>query len=232
MDWRLEVARRIEQHYDSPRVAVVAVAGSVGAGVADRWSDLELDCYWWEPPTDADRRGPIDRLGAELDGIWDYDRDDEEWSEDYRVDQLPVTISNFTVATVDALLAAVLDRADTDPVKHIRLAAIQRCRVLRGEALVSAWRQRAAEFPDDLVAALVAQTLSPDVLRGWSARDALVERGDTVAIHGLLAGIELAVFNAVLALNRIYRPHRIAKWQRHLASELRQVSRTNCHRRR
>jgi hypothetical protein len=28
------------------RLAVLAVAGSVGSGLADRFSDLELDCYW------------------------------------------------------------------------------------------------------------------------------------------------------------------------------------------
>ena len=57
-------------------------------------------------------------------------RDEEEWSEDYTLGALDVTISSFTVATMERWLDAVTLRADTDPVKHMRLAAIQRCRPL------------------------------------------------------------------------------------------------------
>lgn len=44
------------------KLAALAVAGSVGAGLADRFSDLELDCYWPSPP--GDRTGPISGLGG------------------------------------------------------------------------------------------------------------------------------------------------------------------------
>src|SRR5882757_8756076 len=94
--WRMDVARRIADAYGvNDRPAAVTAAGSVGAGIADRWSDLELDCYWWQPPVDADRRAPIEHLGATLEAFWDYDPDDQEWSEDYRLGSLGVTVSNF-----------------------------------------------------------------------------------------------------------------------------------------
>jgi hypothetical protein len=85
----------------APNLAVAAVAGSVGAGLADRWSDLELDCYWREPPSDEDRRRPSRVLGVDLEGFWDYDEEEEEWSEVYQLGPLGVTISNFTVTTVE-----------------------------------------------------------------------------------------------------------------------------------
>lgn len=50
-------------------------------------------------------------------------------------------------------LDAVTLRADTDPVKHMRLAAIQRCRPLVGAELAGAWRDRADRYPDELVGA-------------------------------------------------------------------------------
>jgi len=94
--WRLRAAERVAVAYGpAPNLAVAAVAGSVGAGLADRWSDLELDCYWREPPSDEDRRGPIRALGVDLEGFWDYDEDEEEWSEVYQLGPLAVTISNF-----------------------------------------------------------------------------------------------------------------------------------------
>lgn len=88
--WRLRAAERVAAAYGlSPNLAVLAVAGSVGAGFADRWSDLEVDCYWWEPPSEDDRRTPISVLGADLKAFWDYDEDDEEWSEDYSSGRFP-----------------------------------------------------------------------------------------------------------------------------------------------
>jgi hypothetical protein len=110
-------------------------------------------------------------------------------------------------------------RGDTDPVKHMRLAALQRCQPLYGPELITAWRARAV-YPDQLVAAMVERTLSPDMLRGWGAREALACRGDDLAVRDLLARAGQAVFGAVLALNGVYSPHRTIKWQRHLTGEL------------
>jgi hypothetical protein len=78
------------------------------------------------PPGDADRTGPIGALGGELTSWWDYNEADREWAEDYLLGGLGVTVSNFTTATIDQFLEDVVQRTDTDPVKHMRLAALQR----------------------------------------------------------------------------------------------------------
>jgi hypothetical protein len=219
--WRMTAARRIAEGYEyNQRLAALTVAGSVGAGLADRWSDLELDAYWWQPPTDADRRTPIDRAGAVLEDFWDYDAPEQEWSENYRLGQLAVTVSNFTVGTIEQFLDLVVDTEHTDPVKHMRLAAIQRGHVMHGAELIDEWRARASRYPDQLITAMVEQSLTPTVLTGWSARDALVSRGDHIAIHGLLCRIEQAVLGTLLALNRTYQPHLLTKWQHHLIAGL------------
>jgi hypothetical protein len=45
--WRLELGRRIGMGYAAdPKARVVVVSGSTGRGVADRYSDLEIDVYW------------------------------------------------------------------------------------------------------------------------------------------------------------------------------------------
>ncbi|MGN6794518.1 MAG: hypothetical protein ACTHJW_19200 [Streptosporangiaceae bacterium] len=219
--WRMDLARRIAAAYrpDAPIVALT-VAGSVGAGLADPYSDLELDCYWLEPPSDEDRRHPVEAVGGRMTGFWDYDADDAEWSEDYRLGDLGVTLSNFTVGTVESFLDDVTLRADTSAIKHMRLAAILRCRPLAGESVVDGWRLRAARYPDQLAAAMVRQALTPEVLAGWAGRDALVSRCDDAALHALLSRVECAVLEAVLAVNRVYRPHRFLKWQRALLADL------------
>jgi hypothetical protein len=83
--WRLAVAEQAARAYASnDKLAALAAAGSVGAGLADRFSDLELDCYWVDPPDDLDRSGPVHALGGDLEALWDYDSDEEEWSDEYR----------------------------------------------------------------------------------------------------------------------------------------------------
>ena len=201
------------------KLAALTAAGSVGAGLADRFSDLELDCYWAGPPGDLDRSGPVHLLGGELEALRDYDRDEQEWSDDYRLGDLEVTVSSFLVSTIGRFIDDVVLRADTDPVKHMRMAALHRSRPLHGPELISAWRARAI-YPDTLVAAVVERSLGADVLYGWAARDALAGRGDDLAVRDLLTRAGHAVFGAVLALNGIYSPHLLIKWQAHLISEL------------
>jgi len=208
--WRLALAERVARAYASnDKLAALTVAGSVGTGLADRFSDLELDCYWFDPPGDLDRSGPVHVVGGELQALWDYDHDEEEWSDDYRLGDLEVTVSSFLVSTIDRFVDDVVLRTDTDPVKHMRLAALHRCRPLHGPELINAWQARAV-YPDQLVAAVVERSLGPDVLRGWGAREALADRGDDLAVHDLLARAGHAVFGAVLALNGVYSPHRIS----------------------
>jgi hypothetical protein len=219
--WRMERAEVAAGAYASnKKLAALAVAGSVGTGLADRFSDLELDCYWLAPLSDLDRRGPVRELGGDSEVIWDYAPDIEEWSDDYQLGDLHVSISSFLVATIERFLDDVIDRADTDPVKHIRLAALRRCHPLIGVELMRSWRSRAGRYPDALVAAIIEQSLDSEVLTGWAAREALVERGDDLAVHALLARIEHAVFGAVLALNHVYLPNPMIKWQKHLIGEL------------
>ena len=218
--WRLALAAQAARAYAcNEKLAALTAAGSVGTGLADRFSDLELDCYWFDPPGDLDRCGPVHVLGGEVEALWDYDPDEEEWSDDYRLGELPVTVSSFLVSTIDRFVDDVVLRTDTDPVKHMRMAALHRCRPLHGPELISAWRVRAV-YPDTLVAAVVEQSLSADVLTGWAAREALAGRGDDLAVQDLLTRAGHAVFGAVLALNGIYSPHLMIKWQSHLITEL------------
>jgi hypothetical protein len=222
--WRMEVAGRAAGAYAGNRnLAAMAAAGTAGAGIADRFSDLELDCYWIRPPSEAERLAPVRALGGELTALWDYDEADEEWSEDYVVGELGITVSNLLVTSVGRFLDDVLLRASTDPVRHMRLAALQRSRPLLGTELMAFWRARADTFPRTLVSALVEQALAPEVLTGWPAREALVSRGDGLALRDLLTRTGHATVRAVLALNRVYLPHRQLKWQRHLTTGLRLV---------
>ena len=117
----MRVAERAAAAYTrNPKLAALTVAGSVGAGLADRYSDLELDCYWSEAPTDQDRQDPVKALGGELIRLWDYDGDEEEWSEDYRLVEVMVeqTLDPAVLAGW-AARAALIGRGDGLAARHL-----------------------------------------------------------------------------------------------------------------
>jgi hypothetical protein len=125
--------------------------------------------------------------------------------EDYRLGELDVTVSNFLAATIDRFIDDVVLRTDTDPVKHMRLAALQHCCPLLGAQMIASWQARAAVYPDELVSALVAQSLSPEVLSGWAAREALASRGDladTVLLAEAHTHADISPFRETLSERR------------------------------
>lgn len=97
-------------------------------------------------------------LGGELEALWDYGQDEEEWSDEYRLGPLEVTVSSFLVSTIDRFVDEVVLRTDTDPVRHMRVAALHRSRPLHGPELISSWRARVAVYPDKLMAAVVERS--------------------------------------------------------------------------
>ena len=62
---RFALAEEIGASYASNHNAqVVMVASSVGRGSADRYSDIEVDVYYAEPPTKAERIAAVQRCGG------------------------------------------------------------------------------------------------------------------------------------------------------------------------
>ena len=54
---RFALAQQLAPHYSaSPKVAAVAVAGSVARGDADRFSDIDLAVFWVAAPTEQEHK--------------------------------------------------------------------------------------------------------------------------------------------------------------------------------
>lgn len=132
---RLAQAQQLMAWYrDIPTVDAVFVAGSVARGTADTGSDLEIDILWREPPSDHERRLAIDKTGAKVDYIADYE--DDEWSERYHLQDLQVDISGFLTDTLSRFIDDVTTRYDPKPERQWLLAALQDGYPLWGHALL------------------------------------------------------------------------------------------------
>ncbi|MGH2429445.1 MAG: DUF4037 domain-containing protein [Candidatus Limnocylindria bacterium] len=215
---RLTIGRPLAGAYASnPHVKGVLVAGSVGRGEADRYSDLEIDVYWSASPSDAERLAPIQAVRGTLIGRLDP-AEEEEWAEEFIIDAIHVGTSMFLVDTMERYLAEVVDGWSTADLPQIRIAAIQHGIALHGEVLVDRWRARAAAYPDGLRRAMVQLHLRHQVT--WGSAAMLAERGDLVLLYDTIGRAVRAMLGALHGLNRLYLAHPGHKWMRRLIAEM------------
>lgn len=198
--WRFDFARRIAASYTrNPKVRVIQVAGSVGRGVADRYSDIEIDVYYSDPPTEAERIAAVEGCGAVVDSL---DHDDEEWEEQMLLDGVHAATSTFLVSTMERYLREVVDEGQIAPAAQTRLYSLQHAQPLLGHDLVAQWRAKAANYPPQLTHAMLAANLS---FRGfWYAEEMLAARGDVLLLYRSFVQVGQQLIQGLHGLNRQY----------------------------
>jgi predicted nucleotidyltransferase len=200
--WRLALAQRIADAYAAdPNARVVQIAGSVGRGTADRFSDIEIDVYYERAPSEAERVAAVERMGAVLEGL---DEDPDEWEEQFLIDGFHAASSTFLVETMERYMREVLDQALLAPSAQTRLYSLLNAIPVKGEAQITRWRERAAAYPDALVEAMLREHLP---FHGFGyAEDMFVARDDLLALYDVFVRVERQVIGALLGLNRLYTP--------------------------
>lgn len=204
---RLALAERIAPAYAAnPKVRAVLLAGSVARGTADQFSDIEIDVFWAEPPSEDELQAAVERAGATLL----YRASDEnEWADGFFIEGIKVDTSQFLVATIERWLDDVVDRADAEVEKQLLIAAVQHGQPLHGADLAERWRRHAAAYPDALVRAMVAQHL---VFRPRALLEMFAARDDLLILYKGLVQTEDWIMSVLLGLNRLYIAHPAHKW--------------------
>ena len=190
----------------NPKVAGVLLAGSVARGLADGFSDIEIDIYWHTPPTDKDLSAPIERAGWPI--VYRH-VDENEWADGFLIEGVKVDTSQFLVSTIDRWLDDAIVRADTEPEYQVRITAIQHGQPLHGAELIERWRAQIAEYPIALAHAMVAQHLE---FRPRYLMEMLAARDDVLLLHRCLVEVEQLIMDVLMGVNRVYAPHPYHKW--------------------
>jgi hypothetical protein len=190
----------------NPKVAAVLLAGSVARGIADQFSDIEIDIYWHTPPTDEDRTAPIEQAGW---GIVYRHVDENEWADGILIEGVKVDTSQFLVSTIDRYLDEALLRAEIEPENQVRITAIQHGQPLHGADLIERWRARVATYPEALAQAMLAEYCA---FRPRELLEMLAARDDVLLLHQDLVAAEQQVLSVLMGLNRVYAPHPFHKW--------------------
>lgn len=194
-----------------PDVAALFAGGSTARGHADRFSDLEIGVVWVRGPTDPERAEAIVTAGGDLVQL--YPAEDfglgPVWADAWkigRLDDAPLTgvevdMHHFLTEDVERVLRAVLDEFDPDLLKQSLVGAIATCIPLHGEELLERWRQRAADYPDGLRAAVVRANAQ---IEGLWRLDAFAERENPVAGYSVLTAAHERLLLTLLGLNSKY----------------------------
>jgi hypothetical protein len=207
-EWRLEKGKQIAALYaKNPKLAALVVAGSVGRNWADEWSDIELDLFWNEPPTDDDRKSVIETFHGTIE--YYFPLEEFEWSDAYFVDGLKIEVSSFLVTTMDEFIRAVMELYDTDTDKQLRFAALLNSIPLHGAEQIETWRAQVMQYPDELARRVILENIE---FGGWNGVEMLFERGDILLAYDLLVKTQKHVLAVLLALNRMWMAHPRGKW--------------------
>src|SRR5262249_1991023 len=133
----------------------VLCGGSTGRGQADRWSDLEIGVFWFEPPDEERRRAVVAELGGS--GLRTVGDDPVEgcwfggwWYAGPAGAGLLVEVVHLTIADADALLDGLLAATDIRPDVLTFAAALAYGRPIAGS--VDRFVARVREYPRPVAA--------------------------------------------------------------------------------
>lgn len=198
--WRLALAQKIAASYaQNPNARVVMIAGSVGRGTADRYSDIEVDVYYEKPPTEAERIAGVEGCSGVVDK---FDEDEDEWEEQMFLDGFHAATSTFLISTMERYLAEVVDQYQIAPSAQTRLYSLQHALPVKGETQSQQWLAKAAAYPEGLVHTMLQEYLP---FRGfWYAEEMLAARDDLLLLYDIFVRVERQILGALLGLNRLY----------------------------
>jgi hypothetical protein len=214
---RLALARQIVPAYaQNPKLQAMTVTGEVARGWGDHHSKLEIDIFWQDSPSEAERRLILEKLGEH--GLIFCPSKRGGWSETGDGAGIKIELSQFLVETIECSLADVIDQRDPDTQKQILIAAIQHSLPLHGAGLVESWQARSAVYPAELAQAVVQRNLQ---FNGrWSSRESLVERDELLLLYDLYCQVERQLLSILFGLNRLYLPYPDGKWLEQLTQEM------------
>ena len=149
---------------------------------------------------------------------WQPDHE-EEWGEEYAIGDLGVGISSFLVDSARRFIDRVIIDGDPATLGQVRVAAIRIAVPLAGHELLAGWQQQTDRYPDVLRRRMVERYLHPDRLDGWHQRDALVQRGDLLALHTVVVRAQRCVIGALHGLNRVFLANPSMKWEQATANQ-------------
>ena len=209
--WRIALARRIAPIYAShPKIKVVIIGGSVGRGIADRYSDVEIGVFWTEPPSEAERKTLAEQVGVvsrEHMSPYKFEPSqpgEEEADEDIYVgggedSGFNVDIKHKTIAATEQYLIEMFDQCQPH---DDRLAEVLSHSIpLYGQLLLEKWRGKISTYPTELAQKIVQTQLR---FEQWWLCEQFAKEEETILVQEQFSERLAKIISVLAALNRVY----------------------------
>ena len=194
--------QKIKPYINHPQAKAAMVTGSTATGQADFYSDVEMFIYYERLPSIellqfARRQNngsePIRVLGNYDEGFW---------GEFYFIDGIEFQIGNVTIKFWERDMATVLQELEVTSPAQKALSGMLECIPLYGEELISQWKSRIADYPDELARAMVESYL--DFFPIWAVGEHLAARDSTLFQHQIRLEAGQNILGVLAGLNRLY----------------------------
>ena len=209
--WRIALAQKIVPIYaNHPKVKVVIVGGSVGRGIADRYSDVEIGVFWTESPSETERKTLAERVGVvykEQMSPYKFNPNhpgEEEADENIYVggekdNGFNVDIKHKTIAAVEQYLIEMFDHCQPH---DNRLAEVLSHSIpLYGQSLVEQWRRKVATYPTELAQKIVQTQLR---FEQWWLCEQFAKEEEMILVQEQFSERLTKIISVLAALNRVY----------------------------
>ncbi len=201
---------------ENKKVQAVLLAGSVSRGWEDEHSDIELNIFWSEPPTDEDRMIPIDRIGGSIIELHPFE--EEEWAESYLTPQnVKFEISSFLTSTAKKWIKEVVEKFEVDYGKQCMASSVFYGASLYGDRVINELKKEVKVYPDQLAQNMIEENLA--LWSRWNNRYALLDRNEWIMLYDLMVGVQKKLLGTLFGLNKLYIHHPSFKWM-HKYSEI------------
>ena len=191
------IAQRIADAYiahTEPRA--VLLTGSVGEGLADELSDIDLIVYYdAQPPEPA-----LERVHVQI-GSTELER--KGYGVNFRVDDVECEVGHFLVEGTERTLSTVLDDQEVDTLVHKHLMGITSGQALYGESLIQSWQSRAAAFPESLRRKMAEFYINRQ-FAFWYIEDYWQNRDAHLWLHQVLVETAFNILGTLAGVNRLY----------------------------
>src|SRR5205807_418623 len=202
--WRYALAQKLAPYYcANPKVAAVAVEGSVARGYADGSSDIDLVVFWTKPPTEKQRRDIIKHARGRRWKLASYNVEEGCWLEQFEVAGVAIDVRHIGIETTERMLADVLEHCDPSLAKQRRIAALLSALPLSDPSVLIQWQQQARVYPRELSVAMVQSHLR---FRPAWEQEMLAERNDLLVLYESFCRIEKDILLVLMGLNHTYYP--------------------------
>ncbi|GGB64284.1 DUF4037 domain-containing protein [Fictibacillus barbaricus] len=193
----------------NPKVKAVLLAGSVSRGWEDKHSDIELNIFWSEEPTDVERKNPIKEINGSIIDFHPFE--EEEWAESYLTPQnVKLEISSFLTSTAEKWINEVVKEFDINYGKQCMVSSIYYGQCLSGDSIIEELKKKVKTYPDQLAENMIEENLA--LWYRWNNRKALLDREDWLMLYDLIGSVQKKLMGTLFGLNKLYIHHPSFKW--------------------